>query len=61
MWEAAAAMRAAGGRAYVPLLGSLPRDWGPYAPVIFVDTQTIVIAAGMTPVSPTSPPGSATC
>jgi endonuclease/exonuclease/phosphatase family metal-dependent hydrolase len=43
MWEAAAAMRAAGGRAYVPLLGSLPRDWGPYAPVIFVDAQSIVI------------------
>jgi endonuclease/exonuclease/phosphatase family metal-dependent hydrolase len=43
MWEAAAAMRAAGGRAYVPLLGSLPRDWGPYAPVIFADAQSIVI------------------
>ena len=27
MWEAAAAMRDAGGRAYVPLLGTLPRAW----------------------------------
>lgn len=43
MWEAAAAMRAAGGRPYVPLLGSLPREWGPYAPVIFVDPQSVVI------------------
>jgi hypothetical protein len=43
MWEAAAAMRAAGGRAYVPLLGSLPREWGPYAPVIFVDAPSVII------------------
>lgn len=43
MWEAAAAMRAAGGRPYVPLLGSLPREWGPHAPVIFVDAQSVVI------------------
>ena len=43
VWEAAAAMRAAGGRAYVPLLGSLPREWGPYAPVIFADPQSVVI------------------
>jgi hypothetical protein len=43
MWEAAAAMRAAGGRPYVPLLGSLPREWGPHAPVIFVDAQSIVV------------------
>jgi endonuclease/exonuclease/phosphatase family metal-dependent hydrolase len=43
MWEAAAAMRAAGGRPYVPLLGSLPREWGPHAPVIFADTQSVVI------------------
>jgi len=43
MWEASAAMRAARGRPYVPLLGSLPREWGPYAPVIFVDAQSVVI------------------
>lgn len=52
MWEAAAAMRAAGGRAYVPLLGSLPREWGPYAPVIFVDAQTVVIRRWHDPRSP---------
>jgi hypothetical protein len=23
--------------------GSLPREWGPYAPVIFVDAQSVVI------------------
>jgi endonuclease/exonuclease/phosphatase family metal-dependent hydrolase len=43
MYGAAAAMRAAGGPAYVPLLGSLPREWGPHAPVIFVDAQSVVI------------------
>jgi hypothetical protein len=42
MWEAAAAMRAAGGRPYVPLACELPRE-GPYAPVIFVDPQAVVI------------------
>jgi hypothetical protein len=42
MWEAAAAMRAAGGRPYVPLACELP-DEGLYAPVIFVDPQTVVI------------------
>lgn len=40
---AAAAMREAGGPPYVPLLGSLPRDWGPFAPVTFVDPTTLVI------------------
>jgi hypothetical protein len=52
MWEAAAAMRAAGGRAYVPLLGSLPREWGPYAPVIFVDAQSVVIRRWYDPRQP---------
>ncbi len=42
MWEAAAAMRAAGGRPYVPLACELPRE-GAYAPVIFVDPQAVVI------------------
>jgi endonuclease/exonuclease/phosphatase family metal-dependent hydrolase len=42
-WEAAAAMREAGGRAYTPLPCSLPREWGPFAPVIFVDLQKIVV------------------
>ncbi|MBN6039976.1 hypothetical protein [Amycolatopsis sp. 195334CR] len=43
MWGAAEAMREAGGRAYVPLPGSLPREWGPYAPCLFVDAQTMII------------------
>jgi endonuclease/exonuclease/phosphatase family metal-dependent hydrolase len=42
MWEAATAMRAAGGRPYVPLACELPRE-GLYAPVIFVDPQAVVI------------------
>ena len=42
MWEAAAAMRAAGGRPYVPLACELPRE-GLYAPVIFADPQAIVV------------------
>ncbi len=52
MWETAAAMRAAGGRPYVPLLGSLPREWGPFAPVIFVDAQSVVIRRWHDPRSP---------
>ena len=42
MWEAAAAMRAAGGRPYVPLACELPWE-GLYAPVIFADPQAVVI------------------
>jgi hypothetical protein len=42
MWEAAAAMRAAGGRPYIPLACELPAE-GLYAPVIFVDPQAVVI------------------
>jgi hypothetical protein len=42
MREAAAAMRAAGGRAYVPLACELPAE-GLYAPVIFTDIQAVVI------------------
>lgn len=42
MYEAAAAMRAAGGRAYVPLACELPAE-GLYAPVIFVDAQAIQV------------------
>lgn len=43
LWEAAAAMRAAGGRAYTPLMCSLPREWGPFAPAMFVDTQAVQV------------------
>jgi hypothetical protein len=42
MWEAAAAMRAAGGRPYVPLACELPAE-GLYAPVMFVDPQAVII------------------
>jgi hypothetical protein len=42
MWEAAAAMRAAGGRPYVPLACERSAE-GLYAPVIFADPQAIVI------------------
>jgi hypothetical protein len=43
MWGAAEAMRDAGGRAYVPLPCHLPREWGPFAPVIFFDAQTLIV------------------
>lgn len=41
MWKAAAAMRA-DGATYMPLACELSRE-GLYAPVIFIDPQTIVI------------------
>ncbi|MET9260494.1 hypothetical protein [Amycolatopsis sp. NPDC004079] len=43
MWGAAEAMRDAGGRAYVPLVCGLPRQTGPFAPVIFFDAQTLIV------------------
>jgi hypothetical protein len=43
MWGASEAMREAGGRAYVPLPCHLPREWGPFAPVIFFDAQTLIV------------------
>ncbi|MFD2422404.1 hypothetical protein [Amycolatopsis pigmentata] len=42
-WGAAAAMRAAGGRPYTPLMCHLPRDWGDFAPAIFVDLQAVEV------------------
>jgi endonuclease/exonuclease/phosphatase family metal-dependent hydrolase len=51
-WGAAAAMRDAGGRCYVPLVCDLPREWGPFAPVIFADTQAIVIRRFYDPLLP---------
>ncbi|WP_433464043.1 hypothetical protein [Spirillospora sp. CA-128828] len=42
-WEAAAAIRAAGGPGYMPLPCSLPREWGPFAPMIFVDPTKVVV------------------
>lgn len=43
MWGAVEAMRNAGGRAYVPLPCALPRQWGPFAPVIFYDAQVLIV------------------
>lgn len=43
MWDAAEAMREAGGRAYVPLPCQLPREWGPFAPCIFFDASTLIV------------------
>ncbi|GAA1801575.1 hypothetical protein [Actinomadura chokoriensis] len=42
-FEAAAALRAAGGPAYVPHPCSLPREGGMFAPVIYVDPIKIVV------------------
>lgn len=43
LWGAVAAMREAGGRVYTPFMCQLPRDWGPFAPAMFVDTQKVQI------------------
>lgn len=43
LWDAAAAIRDAKGPAYTPFMCSLPRDWGPFAPAIFVNTEKIQI------------------
>jgi hypothetical protein len=43
MWEAAEAMREAGGRTYVPLPCHLPREWGPFAPCVFFDAQSLIV------------------
>lgn len=40
---AAEAMYEAGGRHYIPLIGTLPRDWSMAPPVVFVDRETISI------------------
>ncbi len=42
-WGACAAMSQAGGRHYAWLACHLPRDWGPFAPVIFYDPQTVQV------------------
>ncbi|SNT14446.1 Endonuclease/Exonuclease/phosphatase family protein [Actinomadura meyerae] len=41
-YEAAAALREAGGPPYVPKPCSLPREWGMFAPVIFVNPVKVV-------------------
>lgn len=43
MWGAIEAMRYAGSRPYAPLLCGLPRQWGPFAPVIFYDAQALIV------------------
>lgn len=42
-WGACAAMADAGGRHYAWLACHLPREWGPFAPVIYYDPQTIEV------------------
>ena len=42
-YEAAAALREAGGPAYVPHPCSLPREGGLFAPVIYTDPQKVVV------------------
>lgn len=43
VFGAATAMREAGGRAYMPLPGTLTGDRGPLAPIVFVDLQTVIV------------------
>lgn len=43
MWGAAAAMAEAGGPPYVPLPCTLPREWGPYAPVMFYNPDVLQV------------------
>jgi endonuclease/exonuclease/phosphatase family metal-dependent hydrolase len=42
-YMACAALRAAGGPPYVPHVGSLPRDWGPFAPAILYDPNQVQV------------------
>lgn len=51
-WEAIDAMAEAGGRTYTWLPCALPRGWGPFAPAIFVDTQTVRIKRFYSPHAP---------
>lgn len=41
LYGAATALSEASGRPYLPLLGSLPREWGPVGPAVFVDAQKV--------------------
>lgn len=43
LWGAASALADASGRAYIPVLGTLPREWGPIGPCMFVDGQKVRI------------------
>lgn len=43
MWGAANAMSDAGGPPYVPAPCTLPREWGPYAPVMFYNPITVKV------------------
>jgi hypothetical protein len=43
LYGAASALSEASGRGYTPLLGTLPREWGPIGPALFVDTAKVRI------------------
>jgi hypothetical protein len=51
-WAAIAAMRDAGGRAYAWVPCELPRDTGPFAPVIFYDPHTVDVRRYYSPHAP---------
>lgn len=51
-WEAINAMAAAGGPRYAWLPCVLPRQWGPFAPVIFYNPQTVAIRHYFSPHAP---------
>lgn len=51
-WEAIAAIANAGGPRYAWLPCVLPRQWGPFAPVIFYNPQTIAVERYFSPHAP---------
>lgn len=51
-WEAIAAIAEAGGRSYAWLPTVLPREWGPFAPGILYDPQTVRVQRYFSPHAP---------
>lgn len=51
-WEAIDAMASAGGRSYAWMPCVLPREAGPFAPVIFYDPQTVRVGRYYSPHAP---------
>lgn len=41
LYGAASALSEASGKPYLPVLGTLPREWGPIGPAMFIDAQKI--------------------
>lgn len=51
-WDAIDAMAVAGGRSYAWVPCALPREYGPFAPIIFYDPQTVRVRRYYSPHAP---------